>query len=78
MPRSVQMCIGGGGWFRPTQPKVPQSVQIYILGGGRESGGWGKGRGGSKPTEPKVPRSVQICIFRGGGVVQANIPEILE
>ena len=67
------------GWCsRPTQPKVPRSVQICIFGGG---GGGGGGVVVSRPTQPKVPRSVQICIWGGGGkgvVVQANIPEILE
>ena len=38
MPRSVQIFIfrgGVGGWWsRPTQPKVPRSVQICMGGGG--------------------------------------------
>ena len=58
--------VGWGFWSRPTQPKVPRSVQICIWG----EGGW------SRPTQPKVPRSVQICIFRGqergGGPDQLN------
>ena len=32
---------GGGWWSRPTQPKVPRSVQICIFGGGGE-GRWGR------------------------------------
>ena len=50
--------VGWGFWSRPTQPKVPRSVQICI---------GGEGLGWSRPTQPKVPRSVQICIFRGAG-----------
>ena len=65
------------GWSRPTQNKVPRSVQICILGGGLFSPDqlnpkfqdlskstlvwW------SRPTQPKVPGSVQICILGGGG-----------
>ena len=52
---------------RPTQPKVPRSVQICISEG-------------STPTQPKLSRSVQICIFGvvgggegdGGGADQLN------
>ena len=40
-------------------------------------GGWGEGWWWwSRPIQPKIPRSVQICM--GRGVVQTNIPEILE
>ena len=46
------------GWSRPTQNKVPRSVQICLLGGG---GGFGPDQ-----LKPKVPRSVQICILGAG------------
>ena len=84
-PTSAKICPNlhfQGGGLRPTQPKVPKSVQICIFEGGGDAkicpnlhfSGWGGGWW-SRPTQPKVPRSVQICM---GGVVQTNIPEILE
>ena len=88
-PRAIQTCIfwvvvgvgGGGCWSRPTQPKVPRSVQICIFGGGvmvqtniPKILEYLVSQIVSHtllvwrlPTQPKVPRSVQICIFGGGG-----------
>ena len=73
----------GWAWPRPTQPKLPRSVQICIFEGGVGGGqdqlnpkcqdlsksafGGGMAVQTSRPTQPKLPRSVQICIFEGGG-----------
>ena len=77
----------GGMVSRPTQPKVPRSVQICIFWGGgvvqtnsSQSSKicpnlhFPRGEGGwSRPTKPKVPRSVQIWGGGGGGPDQLNL-----
>ena len=94
VPRSVQIFCGGGGGITPDQlkSKVPRSVQIVCVCG--VGGVYsrptqirsarifpnflGGGRGGTPDQlKSKVARSFQIS-FSGEGVLQTNIPEILE
>ena len=63
---------GGGGVSRPTQPKLPRSVQICIFGVGC-GGLWGAGGGGPDQLNPKC-QDLSKSAFSGGGevVVQTN------
>ena len=60
----------GGGYSRPTE--VPQSGQIFIFGG------WGGGWVLKTNSNPKCQALTKLSFSLRGGVVQTNIPEILE